>query len=130
MPLIVYAPIAYAANFSLQLLLSRSLSPPVYKLLERNHYYAQLLFATWYMLVLQAYQVRSAYVFALLSAIMLTGVVGSESAELAARVKIPGRISFFSGYVLPMIAFVVLGVEGITAVGFLMLVSLLTFSVT
>lgn len=115
LPLVLFAPAAYAGNLACHFAVSRFLSPIERTLLEHSHYHAQMLYAIWFMLLLQAFRIRSAYMFAILGGVLLLGVVGSEAAYRGGKGKI-GRVSWFSGYLVPLAIYVFLSVEAVTAV--------------
>lgn len=81
----MYGPVGFLGYLSTQYFLS-----------GENAYNAQIVYSTILMLLLQFFRIRSAYVFALITAVLLTGV--------RQRYAIP---------ILPMIA---LAVEGVTSV--------------
>ncbi|ORY22823.1 hypothetical protein BCR39DRAFT_550650 [Naematelia encephala] len=106
MCLLLYIPAAYTGHLGTQLVLSRILSPADRTLSEHNHYYAQLVFSAFSMLVLQAFRVRSAYIFAVFSSVMIVGAIIS-----ATRGK---TISYLAGHVVPLVVFMTLGMEAVT----------------
>lgn len=65
------------------------------------------------MLLLQAFGVRSAYLFAVFTSVQLISLVGNEVGIASGRV---GQVSFTWAYGFTMMAFAVLGVEGLTTV--------------
>jgi hypothetical protein len=76
LPLVVYVPAGFLGHLGLQLFLSRFISPVERPHLESYHYHAQLLFSTAQMVLMQAFRIRSAYIFAGITCFMLTGTIG------------------------------------------------------
>lgn len=113
LPLILYVPPAYLGHLSTQFFLSRFLSPKDRTLLEHAHFYAQLLFAAWYMLIIQAYRIRSGYVFALVTGMLLLAASTNEILRLG---RSRGTMGFVVVYVVPLLGAMVLAVEAVTAV--------------
>lgn len=74
LPLLLYVPAGFLGHLGLQYFLSYFISPIDRKPLEKYHYHAQMIFSTAQMLALQAFRIRSAYIFAAITAIMLSGV--------------------------------------------------------
>lgn len=68
--------------------------------LEKNHYYAQMMYATVYMLAMQVAGIRSAYMFGSTACFLLIGLVGKG----------------LWPYALPLVAFVLVAEEAITSV--------------
>lgn len=80
--------------------------------LQTAHYYAQLLALTAYMLILQALRVRSAYLFAGLSCILLLGATATEAYKYFGGRSV--RTSFAIAYIVPLSLLVILGMEAFT----------------
>jgi ABC-type transport system involved in cytochrome bd biosynthesis fused ATPase/permease subunit len=95
----------------MQYLLAYYVSPVNRKQLEKHHYHAQMIFSTAQMLALQAFRIRSAYIFAGITSFMLTGV--------AVR-GVVGKGVY--KYVLPFLLLVMGLVEAVTSVRILLLV--------
>jgi hypothetical protein len=76
LPLVLYVPAGFLGHLTVQYILARFISPVDRSRLEVHHYHAQLLFSTAQMLTLQAFRVRSAYIFAGITCIMLPGTIG------------------------------------------------------
>ena len=74
LPLVLYVPAGFLGHLGLQYFLSWFISPVERKPLEKYHYHAQMIFSTAQMLALQAFRIRSAYLFAVITSIMLSGV--------------------------------------------------------
>lgn len=102
----------HPGHLGLQLVLSRLLTPADRTLLEHAHYFAQLMWTTWYMLILQAYRIRSAYLFAILTGVLFLGALGHEASRIGKRVR--HRMDLFAGYVFPLSLLVAMGVEAAT----------------
>ena len=94
----------------MQYALALLLSPAERTHLENAHYYAQLMSASTYMVIMQAYGIRSAYVFALMTLTMMAGVVGRA-------LFLGPRGTLLGGYIPSLAIFVALGVEAVTTVG-------------
>lgn len=112
-PLLLYVPPAYLGLLSTNYFLSRFISPVDRTYLEHANVYAQLLFSAWYMLLIQAYRIRSAYAFAIVTSFQLISASWNEIRRM--RDRSAGRVGFPSVYVVPLAAFMVLGVEAVTA---------------
>jgi len=108
--LILFAPAAFAGNFATQHLLALNIAKQDRHLLEHAHLYAQLVFATLIMLLLQWLGVRSAYVYAILAGTLLAAVVGMEVSS-----KAPRTVTFGWGYLTTLPLFVVFAVEAMTS---------------
>ncbi|KIR69961.1 hypothetical protein I310_06278 [Cryptococcus deuterogattii CA1014] len=85
LPLLLYVPVSYIALFSIHLVFTHFLSPVERTQLEVTHYYIQLLLSSWYMLLLQSFRVRSAYLYAMITALLLIGAVGNELGRMGRR---------------------------------------------
>ncbi|KIR26373.1 hypothetical protein I307_04372 [Cryptococcus deuterogattii 99/473] len=85
LPLLLYVPVSYIALFSIHLVFTHFLSPVERTQLEVTHYYIQLLLSSWYMLLLQSFRVRSAYLYAMITALLLIGAVGNELSRMGRR---------------------------------------------
>jgi len=109
MCILLFTPIAAATHLGVQYLLSWSLPVKEKVHLEKAHYFAQMAYCTLYMLLLQNYDIRSAYLFAVLSGTLLLGTIGFS-------ISSNPSIALFGGYVIPMIPLSAFAVEGITAV--------------
>lgn len=76
LPLLVYVPAGFLGHLSLQYFLSRFISPVERPHLETYHYHAQLILSTAQMILLQAFRIRSAYIFAGITCLLVTGSIG------------------------------------------------------
>lgn len=116
LPLLLYVPVSYIALFSIHLVFTHFLSPVERTQLEVTHYYIQLLLSSWYMLLLQSFRVRSAYLYAMITALLLIGAVGNELGRMGRRGLWEG-MSFKMTYLVPSIGLIALAVEAVTTVG-------------
>lgn len=116
LPLLLYVPVSYIALFSIHLMLTHFLSPVERTQLEVTHYYIQLLLSSWYMLLLQSFRVRSAYLYAMITALLLVGAVGNELGRMGRRGLWEG-MSFKMTYLVPSACLMALAVEAVTTVG-------------
>lgn len=66
------------------------------------------------MLLLQAVGIRSAYIFAILSSVLLVGLIVDEVLRFCTGRK--EKVGFWGTYILTMIPFAVIGVEAVTTV--------------
>ncbi|WVR06737.1 hypothetical protein IAU60_003772 [Kwoniella sp. DSM 27419] len=112
LPLLVYAPAGYIGHFTVQLLLSKLLSPVDRSQLEKAHYSAQMVYTTVMMLVLQHFQIRSAYLFSFFTGLLLLGAMGNELGQLLGE-RVNG-MKLKMTYIASLAGCVVLAVEGIT----------------
>lgn len=113
LPLLLYVPVSYIALFSIHLVFTHFLSPVERTQLEVTHYYIQLLLSSWYMLLLQSFRVRSAYLYAMITALLLIGAVGNELGRMGRRGLWEG-MSFKMTYLMPSIGLIALAVEAVT----------------
>ncbi|ADV23802.1 hypothetical protein I305_05745 [Cryptococcus gattii E566] len=113
LPLLLYVPVSYIALFSIHLVFTHFLSPVERTQLEVTHYYIQLLLSSWYMLLLQSFRVRSAYLYAMITALLLIGAVGNELGRMGRRGLWEG-MSFKMTYLVPSIGLIALAVEAVT----------------
>ncbi|OXG17593.1 hypothetical protein C367_05083 [Cryptococcus neoformans Ze90-1] len=113
LPLLLYVPVSYIALFSIHLMLTHFLSPVERTQLEVTHYYIQLLLSSWYMLLLQSFRVRSAYLYAMITALLLVGAVGNELGRMGRRGLWEG-MSFKMTYLVPSACLMALAVEAVT----------------
>lgn len=116
LPLLLYVPVSYISLFSIHLMLTHFLSPVERTQLEVTHYYIQLLLSSWYMLLLQSFRVRSAYLYAMITALLLVGAVGNELGRMGRRGLWEG-MSFKMTYLVPSACLMALAVEAVTTVG-------------
>jgi hypothetical protein len=61
------------------------------------------------MLLLQAYRIRSAYVFAVLTGTLIIGALGRQASKHY-------HVEMIAGYAVPLLALVAMGVEAVTTV--------------
>ena len=87
---------------------------------ERLHYLTSMMINTWAMIALQSYKIRSAYLFAIMSCIMLAGLA-SDRIFLAFRLNrfrfnsaSTGRLGLGETYGPAFFGCIVVGIEGIT----------------
>ncbi|OCF60854.1 hypothetical protein L486_00497 [Kwoniella mangroviensis CBS 10435] len=113
LPLLVYLPAGFIGHFSVQLLLSKLLSPVDRTKLESAHYTCQTLFAITLMMVLQSLKVRSAYLFSLLAALLLAGGLLDESTRLIGARNVEG-MKIKTTYLIPLVGCTTLAVEAVT----------------
>ncbi|WWC62230.1 uncharacterized protein I303_104826 [Kwoniella dejecticola CBS 10117] len=114
LPLLIYVPAGYIGTFLTQLLLSKVLSPISRSQLESTYYSAQTLFLASLMILLQIANIRSAYLFAFLSTLL---VFGSFSNEVLRMLGIGSKVegmNIKSTYLIPLVGFAALAVEAIT----------------
>ncbi len=97
-----------------QLSLSRGASPSDRAVMEPTYLYAQLLFSTIGMLLLQSLGIRSAYLFAVLTGVSLMGLLSDE--VLRALTGRSARVGFWYNYAVPLALYMIVAVEGITTV--------------
>lgn len=67
------------------------------------------------MLLMQAYRIRSAYVFAIITFLLLVGAAGNEMARYQ-RVGRGFDVAWTGSYLIPLVGFVFIGVEAGTTV--------------
>ncbi|WWD03211.1 hypothetical protein V865_001261 [Kwoniella europaea PYCC6329] len=113
LPLLVYLPAGFIGHFSVQLLLSKLLSPVDRTKLESAHYTCQTLFAITLMMVLQSLKVRSAYLFSFLAALLLVGGLLDEFTRLIGGRNVEG-MKIKTTYLIPLIGCTTLAVEAVT----------------
>ncbi|WVQ67426.1 uncharacterized protein L199_005623 [Kwoniella botswanensis] len=113
LPLLVYLPAGFIGHFSVQLLLSKLLSPVDRTKLESAHYTCQTLFAITLMMVLQSSKVRSAYLFSFLAALLLVGGLLDEFSRLIGGRNAEG-MKIKTTYLIPLIGCTTLAVEAVT----------------
>ncbi|WVW84285.1 hypothetical protein I302_106316 [Kwoniella bestiolae CBS 10118] len=113
LPLLIYLPAGFIGHFSVQLLLSKLLSPVDRTKLESAHYTAQTLFAVALMMVLQRLKVRSAYLFSFLAALLLIGGVLDQLSRLVGGRKVEGMKVKLT-YLVPLVGCTTLAVEAVT----------------
>ncbi|WWC94440.1 hypothetical protein V866_001285 [Kwoniella sp. B9012] len=113
LPLLVYLPAGFIGHFTVQLLLSKLLSPVDRTKLESAHYTCQTLFAITLMMVLQSLNVRSAYLFSFLAALLLVGGLLDEFTRLIGGRNVEG-MKIKTTYLIPLIGCTTLAVEAVT----------------
>ncbi|WVF71126.1 hypothetical protein IAT40_005923 [Kwoniella sp. CBS 6097] len=114
LPLVLFMPAGYIGNLTVQLLLSKLLSPTSRAQLESAHYSAQLLFAAGNMLLMQALRIRSAYIFSFILSLLLVGGVGNELGALVSGGRRKEGMGIKMTYLLPMAGCMALAVEAVT----------------
>lgn len=115
--MVLYVPAGYIGNFTTQYFLSQSLSANDRTHLEHASYFTTLLYSALYMLLLQAFRIRSAYIFAIMTGLLMIGAFGNELGRvegIGKRAKLD--VAWIGGYVVPLIGFVCVGVEGVLTV--------------
>ncbi|WVQ99736.1 hypothetical protein IAU59_006878 [Kwoniella sp. CBS 9459] len=114
LPLLLFMPAGYIGNLTVQLLLSKLLSPTSRAQLESAHYSAQLLFAAGNMLLMQAFRIRSAYIFTFILSLLLIGGIGNEMGTLLSGGRRKEGMGIKMTYLVPMAGCVALAVEAVT----------------
>ncbi|WVQ80122.1 hypothetical protein IAT38_002223 [Cryptococcus sp. DSM 104549] len=113
LPLLIYVPAGFIGHLTVQLLLSKTLSPTSRTQLEQTHYYLQLFYSALYMLLLQVARIRSAYLFAMITSLLLAGAVGNELGRASRKGESEG-LAFRSTYLVPTAGLIALSVEAAT----------------
>jgi hypothetical protein len=83
-------------------------------IMEKAHYYGQLIYLSIFALIMQSFRIRSAYLFTSLAVVQLMGAIAAEFAKIATGR--PG-LPFFISYVVPLGIFMALALEAYTTVG-------------
>ncbi len=115
LPVALYGPASILGHLATQHALSALISPAHRIFLEHAHYYSQLVSLAAWMLILQAFRVRSAYLFAGIACTVLVGAFATEARSLV----FGGRnraLPFFTAYIVPLILLVALAMEAYTTV--------------
>ncbi|BEJ13055.1 hypothetical protein CspHIS471_0302290 [Cutaneotrichosporon sp. HIS471] len=113
LPVALYGPAALLGYLATQHALAALISPARRIFLEPAHYYSQLVWLAVWMLVLQAFRVRSAYLFAGIACSTLVGAFSIEARQLLSG----GRnraLPFVTAYVVPLTLLVALSMEAYT----------------
>lgn len=111
----LYGPASLLGQLSAQYVLANLVKPTQRHYLEGAHYYAQLLSLAVNMLLLQAFRIRSAYLFAGIACTMLVGAAAAEVRKLSGSQS--QYLPFVSAYIAPLILLVALAMEAYTTVG-------------
>ena len=89
---------------------------------ERLHYVASMMFNTWAMIALQSYKIRSAYLFAIMSSIMLVGLASNyifqslRSTQSRVGDTSSSQLGLAETYGPALLGCIVVGIEGLTTV--------------
>lgn len=110
----LYGPAAFLGHFATQYALTSFVKPTHRHYLEGAHYYAQLLSLAVNMLLLQAFRIRSAYLFAGIACTMLLGAGFAEIRKLSGSRS--HYLPFGAGYIVPLILLLGLAMEAYTTV--------------
>ncbi|ORX35606.1 hypothetical protein BD324DRAFT_660481 [Kockovaella imperatae] len=112
--LFLYVPPALFGYLGSQYMLNKFLVPDRPADLDRLYYLANLMVNTWTMLILQSIQIRSAYVFAVLSGVLLIGLF--TNTFYTRRSSRDSLLGLFEAYAPTLFLCMILGVEGLTTV--------------
>lgn len=115
LPVALYGPAGVLGNLAVQYMLAGFISPVHRLFLEHAHYYSQLVALSAWMLILQSFRVRSAYLFGGIACVMLVGAFLTEARSLLGG----GRnraLPFISAYILPLTLLIALAMEAYTTV--------------
>jgi hypothetical protein len=99
-----------------QHLITSRVAPHNRRHLEHAHYLAQLALPTLTMLGLQLAGLRSAYIFAIITGVMLTGVLGHLAQTALLGPSRGLKMARVMGYGVPIVLLLGMGVEATTAV--------------
>ena len=80
--------------------------------MEHAHFYVQLLWPATFMVLLHYFRIRSAYIYAVITASLLIAGLGNESRRMLKGEK--GRLGFGWAYIFTGVVTVVLAVEAVT----------------
>ncbi|WWC69875.1 uncharacterized protein I206_103818 [Kwoniella pini CBS 10737] len=114
LPLLIYGPAGFIGIFLTQLLLSKVLSPISRSQLESTYYNSQTLFLITLMMLLQIANIRSAYLFAVLSSFLVIGNISNEILKLTGIGKKVEGMNIKSTYLIPLAGCTAIAVEAVT----------------
>lgn len=114
LPVALYGPAAFLGHFATQYALAALVKPTQKQYLESAHYFGQLLNLAVTMLLLQAFRIRSAYLFAGIAVPMLLGATAAQIASLVGSRR--DVLPFFTSYVVPLSLAFSLAMEAYTTV--------------
>lgn len=109
----LYGPAALIGQLGTQYALGMFIPASQRPILEKAHYYAQIIFLSICCLLMQSFRIRSAYLFAGLASVLILGAVCSEFARIAFGTR---GIHFTLGYIIPLVIFTAFGIEAFTTV--------------